>query len=130
MAMAEKQLNANGLEQVDGRTVGLYRARFKNTFDMDFEEGAILSDGQYVTMLVTCQVEIPKFTSTKDGVLTRVNQLHALDARVLDNDEAMYLLSNMGENPSEINPGLATVTHLESVKDEGNLLSFFMEEED
>lgn len=121
MFMAEKKLNENGAEIIDGRQVEDYAGKFKNTFSMDFDEGALLSDGRYVTMVVTARVEVPKFVGIKSGGLKRIHQMVVEDVRCLDNDEAKFIFDQMGKLPNSINPEIAEVSHLSVVSNELSL---------
>lgn len=112
MVMPEKKLDEDGFEMIDGRPVEIYEGRFTNTFEMEFEEGSVLSDGGFVTMLITAEIGTPKFNSNKQGQLKRANQMKVIDARSLSQDEAIHILDSMGQLPNAVNPSLATVSNI------------------
>jgi hypothetical protein len=97
----------DGREFFDGDPVDLYEGRFTGPFIIEPESGAVMSNGDLVTFIVTARVDTPKFSYVrKTGDLKRSNAMKVISVMPMDSDRARYLYDTVGADVEGVNAGI------------------------
>lgn len=103
----------DGAEYFDGEQVDLYEARFAGNFFLDAANGAAMSNGDLVTMIVTARVETPKFAHVKKtGDLKRSNAMRITKVVPLDSEKAAWMYDQLKVKVDGVNDGAIEITEV------------------
>lgn len=104
----------DGREFFDGEPVDLYEGRFTGPFIIEPESGAVISNNDLVTFIVTARVDAPKFSYVrKSGDLKRSNAMKVISVTHMDADKAKYLYDNAGVQVDGVNDGIIETSNAE-----------------
>ena len=99
----------DGKEFFDGDPIEVYEGRFSGAFEIEAESGAVMSNGDLITFIVTARVDTPKFSHVKKLGLKRSNTMKVVSAVPMDADSARYLYDNAGIDVEGVNAGIIEV---------------------
>jgi hypothetical protein len=117
----------DGREFFDGEPVDLYEGRFTGPFIIEPDAGAVISNNDLVTFIVTARVDAPKFSYVrKSGDLKRSNAMKVLSVVPMDADKAKYLYDNAGVDVDGVNSGIIETPMIEIEDD--NIDDIIMQE--
>jgi hypothetical protein len=113
-----KELNEEGFEVVDGRTVRVYEIKFSGSIILEPEDAASIASGDSVTCLVTGRVQPPKFSTVlKTGEMKRQNVIKLEALLPVEQEVAAFALDTMGVKVNGINDGIIDVPFVLSEKE-------------
>lgn len=105
-----KELNEEGFEVVDGRTVRVYEIKFTGSIILEPEDAATIASGDSITCFVSGRVQPPKFSIvTKTGEMKRQNVIKLEALIPIDSDTAAFALDTMGVKVNGVNDGIIDV---------------------
>lgn len=105
-----KELNEEGFEVVDGRTVRVYEIRFTGSIILEPEDAASIGSGDILTCFVSGRVQPPKFSIVaKTGEMKRQNVIKLEAVLPIDQDAASHALDVIGFKVNGINDGIIDV---------------------
>ena len=105
-----KELNEDGFEVVDGRTVRVYEIKFTGSILLEPEDAASIASGDMLTCFVSGRVQPPKFSIvTKTGEMKRQNVIKLEAVLPVDPDAASHALDTLGYKVEGVNDGIIDV---------------------
>lgn len=105
-----KELNEEGFEVVDGRTVRVYEIKFTGSIILEPEDAATIGSGDMITCFVSGRVQPPKFSIVaKTGEMKRQNVIKLEALIPIDNDVATFALDTIGVKINGVNDGIIDV---------------------